>query len=159
VPSGRANKAGPVRETSKKFAENKVSVRGGHPPQDFHWSAACLRGAAVDGLNERSTILFPRKSCLFRAGAVFIIGAPREVDLLIVVAGWKVYSAGIGEVAERLNVPDSKSGVGVSLPRVRIPPSPPIKKNPALRRVFYFRIFVLAQQNLKHLFFCFMPFG
>jgi hypothetical protein len=30
-----------------------------------------------------------------------------------------------GEVAERLNVPDSKSGVGASLPRVRIPPSPP----------------------------------
>jgi hypothetical protein len=30
-----------------------------------------------------------------------------------------------GEVAEWPNVPDSKSGVGVSLPRVRIPPSPP----------------------------------
>jgi seryl-tRNA synthetase len=30
-----------------------------------------------------------------------------------------------GEVAEWSNVPDSKSGVGASLPRVRIPPSPP----------------------------------
>jgi hypothetical protein len=30
-----------------------------------------------------------------------------------------------GEVAEWSNVPDSKSGVGASLPWVRIPPSPP----------------------------------
>ena len=30
-----------------------------------------------------------------------------------------------GEVAEWSNVPDSKSGVGATLPRVRIPPSPP----------------------------------
>ena len=30
-----------------------------------------------------------------------------------------------GEVAERLNVPDSKSGVGASPPWVQIPPSPP----------------------------------
>ena len=32
---------------------------------------------------------------------------------------------GRGEVAEWSNVPDSKSGVGASLPWVRIPPSPP----------------------------------
>ena len=30
-----------------------------------------------------------------------------------------------GEMAERLNVPDSKSGVRVSAPGVRIPLSPP----------------------------------
>ncbi len=41
----------------------------------------------------------------------------------IIGAGCGVVS---GEVAEWSNVPDSKSGVGVSLPRVRIPPSPPI---------------------------------
>jgi hypothetical protein len=29
-------------------------------------------------------------------------------------------------VAEWSNVPDSKSGVGATLPRVRIPPSPPV---------------------------------
>ncbi len=33
--------------------------------------------------------------------------------------------ARLGEVAEWSNVPDSKSGVGASLPWVRIPPSPP----------------------------------
>ena len=32
-----------------------------------------------------------------------------------------------GEVAEWSNVPDSKSGVRVSVPWVRIPPSPPLK--------------------------------
>jgi hypothetical protein len=31
-------------------------------------------------------------------------------------------------VAEWSNVPDSKSGVGATLPRVRIPPSPPNQK-------------------------------
>ncbi len=36
-----------------------------------------------------------------------------------------------GEVAEWSNVPDSKSGVGASLPWVRIPPSPPVYKCPA----------------------------
>src|ERR1700733_14597296 len=35
-----------------------------------------------------------------------------------------------GEVAEWSNVPDSKSGVRVSVPRVRIPPSPPENKTP-----------------------------
>ena len=43
-----------------------------------------------------------------------------------------------GEVAEWSNVPDSKSGVGASLPWVRIPPSPPedLKLRP-FRGVFY----------------------
>jgi hypothetical protein len=31
----------------------------------------------------------------------------------------------VGEVAEWLNVPHSKCGVGLNLSRVRIPPSPP----------------------------------
>ena len=31
----------------------------------------------------------------------------------------------VGEVAEWSNVPDSKSGVVATSPRVRIPPSPP----------------------------------
>ncbi len=44
-----------------------------------------------------------------------------------------------GEVAERLNVPDSKSGVGASLPRVRIPPSPPNNTTPAQCRGFCLR--------------------
>ena len=34
-----------------------------------------------------------------------------------------------GEVAEWSNVPDSKSGVGLRPPWVRIPPSPPIFSN------------------------------
>ena len=34
-----------------------------------------------------------------------------------------------GRVAERFNVPDSKSGVGVTLPWVQIPPRPPLPIN------------------------------
>ena len=33
-----------------------------------------------------------------------------------------------GRVAERFNVPDSKSGVGVTLPWVQIPPRPRFKR-------------------------------
>lgn len=36
----------------------------------------------------------------------------------------------------RFNAPDLKSDVGSSLPGVRIPPSPPYKRNPHLLRVF-----------------------
>ena len=32
----------------------------------------------------------------------------------------------VGEVTERLNVPDSKSGVPEMVPGVQIPPSPPL---------------------------------
>ena len=43
-----------------------------------------------------------------------------------------------GEVAEWPNVPDSKSGVGVSLPRVRIPPSPPgMRSKPMSKWAFF----------------------
>ena len=45
---------------------------------------------------------------------------------LQVESGIKLQS--FGEVAEWSNVPDSKSGVGLFLPWVRIPPSPPDKK-------------------------------
>ena len=33
-----------------------------------------------------------------------------------------------GRVAERFNVPDSKSGVGVTLPWVQIPPRPSLRE-------------------------------
>ena len=38
-------------------------------------------------------------------------------------------AAGTGEVAEWLNVPDSKSGIRASVSWVRIPPSPPVAQN------------------------------
>ena len=44
----------------------------------------------------------------------------------------KIWRGKNGEVAEWLNVPDSKSGVGASLPRVQIPPSPPNTEKPCL---------------------------
>jgi hypothetical protein len=44
-----------------------------------------------------------------------------------------------GEVAEWSNVPDSKSGVGATLPWVRIPPSPPDSQQiRAFRALFCF---------------------
>ena len=51
--------------------------------------------------------------------ALPLMMAPRSDGLIFVAA------SPFGEVAERLNVPDSKSGVRVSVPGVRIPPSPP----------------------------------
>ena len=45
-----------------------------------------------------------------------------------------------GEVAEWSNVPDSKSGVGSNLPRVRIPPSPP--NEPYLTKIGIYQPFI-----------------
>ena len=60
---------------------------------------------------------------------MYIIGCGQSIFKPI-SAVWLYVSVAImthrfGEVAEWSNVPDSKSGVGSNLPRVRIPPSPP----------------------------------
>jgi hypothetical protein len=54
-----------------------------------------------------------------------MIGGPSEKPLPAVRA-WTKKNAPAGRVAEWLKAPDSKSGVGVTLPWVQIPPLPPI---------------------------------
>ena len=59
-----------------------------------------------------------------RKSDIGLFNSPRQV-IDIKINEEYYFSRKNGEVAEWLNVPDSKSGVRSHVPRVRIPPSPP----------------------------------
>ena len=74
------------------------------------WSVRSRRGAHPAQSPPSCTSQFPRN----------LRFVPRPSNCLL-----QLQLRRCGEVAEWSNVPDSKSGVGATLPRVRIPPSPP----------------------------------